>query len=140
MIEVLITMTKFHLLYIQDRYFIFLFSSQSTHPISSSITPLRPFLCFSSPLLIGGHCCIRVRSFSTSGIAAARLLWLYVSWTSRWTDFCKGWHTPTSRESRISDAPAPRLVLAGGCVGGQCLGRRLAGRRCGGRRGWILSL
>ena len=47
---------------------------QSTHPISSSITPDKPFLYFSSPLLTGGHCFIRVRSFSTSGIAAGRFL------------------------------------------------------------------
>lgn len=63
---------------------------QSTNPISSSITPAKPLLDRSSPLLIGGHSFRLLRSSSDSSIAAGRSLMSVIS-QLKW---CPGQETP----------------------------------------------
>src|SRR5665213_628519 len=78
------------------------------------MTPARPLWYLSSPLRIGGHCCICVLSSSISGIAAARLLSCdqqaacnYITTTEP---------TRVFHIQRISVWQVPPLVRPGGCV------------------------
>jgi hypothetical protein len=91
--------------------------TQSTQPISSSMTPTKPRLYGSSPLFGGGHWRLRCRSFSASGIEAARSLnsWISSNMVQPGITLTSNFHGQHTLAS-----PTPRRAQLDDCAAGQC--------------------